>query len=87
MASRAVGLAVEFALAHRQQLARLRVEDEDEPVEQDEAVVVGLFQHLRRGLQRIAGIIEKPLRKVPQRIIHLALQRVADAMGILHAGA
>ncbi len=59
----AVGVAVELALAHRQQIARFGVEDEDEPVKQDERVVVDLLQRLRRGLQIIAGIIEKPLRE------------------------
>ena len=69
-------------LAHRQQFARLGVEDEDEPVKQDEGVVIDGLQRLRRGLQAVGGVIEKSLGEMAQRIIHLVFQRGADAVGV-----
>ena len=51
----AVGVAVQLALADGQQFARFSVEDEDEPVEQDEGVVIDRLQRLRLRLQALGA--------------------------------
>ncbi len=82
----AVRLAVVRILAQRQQFARLGVEDEEQPVEHDQRVVINLLQRRRIGPQLVARIIEEPLRQVPQRVVDLRLQRVADVPRVVAAG-
>ncbi len=82
----AVALAVHPALTHRQQLAGLGVEDEEQPVEDYQGVVVDLREHLRVvAAEPVLRVVEEALGQVPQGLVDLGLQRVAHAPGVLRA--
>ena len=75
-----IAFGVEAILAHRQQVTRLGVEHEQQPVEHDQAVVVDLLQRLRGGLQAIVGEVQKALAQVAQRVVHLRFEVLADPL-------
>ena len=64
---------------HRQQAARLGVEDKEQPVEHDEAVVVDGFARFGRGVDAVGRVVQKALGQLAQRVVDLPLQPVADA--------
>ena len=68
----AVVLAIALAAADREQFTGLGVEDEQEPVQRDQGVIVDVFERIRPRVQAIRRIVQKTLGQVPQRLVDLA---------------
>jgi hypothetical protein len=64
---------------HKQQLARLGIQDEQQPLQHDQGVVVDLLERGRVGRECVAGLVEEPLCQLLERIVDLAFQRLAHA--------
>ncbi len=82
----AVRLAVHRALAQRKQFAGFGVEDEEQPVEDDQRVVINRLERGGVRLESVGRVVEKALGEMSQRLKHLRLERVADPTGIVGAG-
>ena len=81
----AVVVTVHNVLVYGQQISRLGVENKQEPVEQDQGVVVDLTQRTRLSRKPVPRMVQKALCQVSQGLVDLYLERVSDAPGVVRA--
>ena len=83
--AQAEAVAVGGTVDQRQQLARLGVEDEEQAVEQDQAVVVDGFEVRLCRRQPVGTIVKEALGEVAEGLVHLRLEPFPHVPSVVRA--